>query len=188
VAYLGVGPVPVELQEQVAATRGVPAFEVKNVPTSGRFLRPDATPINAGHLLSEHDIAGLSYLPRIDSRSVGIEERLQIEPRGEGSDIEPIEIAVSSEIHPCDLLAGFRYAPDRVWDGVELPILRLDPQPAIEACEQAVAEYPEIDRFIAILGRAYEAHGDYPRVREMALKAIARDYPPGALHNWARST
>ncbi len=177
-AYLGVGPIHVDLPEDIAITRGVPAFEVLSAPTSGTFFRPDETPINEGHLLTMEDLGSLTYLPRVDSKAVGITEYLEVAPRGAADAAQPFRLPVSSEIHPCDLLAGFRHAPDRVWDGVQLQILRLDPEPAVEACEQAVAEYPSVDRFISILSRAYEAVGDYERSRQMAVKAMERNYPP----------
>ena len=177
-AYLGVGPIGVVLPKDSAVTRGVPAFEVLSAPTSGTFFRPDGTPINPGHLLTTDDLEALSYLPRIDSKSVGLTEHLEVAPRGADEDAEPFRVAVSSEIHPCDLLAGVRHAPDRVWDGIQLQILRLDPEPAVEACEQAVATYPAIDRFITNLARAYDAAGDYEQSLLRAEEGVARGYPP----------
>jgi len=63
---------------------------------------------------------------------------------------------------------------------VQLQILRLDPEPAVEACEQAVAEYPSVDRFISILSRAYEAVGkvDWPGAvfrRDIGWRALGRE-------------
>ena len=178
-AYLGVGPIPLDLATRVDATRSAFAFEVTATPTAGTVFRRDETPIRSGHLLAADELDGLSFLPRVGTRSVGITEYLEIVPRTGEEAGPPIRVGVSSALHPCDLLAGFRYAPDRVWDGVELPILQLDPEPAIEACEQATVRFPEVDRFVAILSRAYQAGGNYEAARLMAIEAIERNYPPG---------
>jgi hypothetical protein len=86
---------------------------------------------------------------------------------------------VTSEIHPCDLLAGFNYAPDRVWDGVQQAILNLDPQPAIDACLLAVDQFPEVVRFVALLARAYRAAEQWEDAYRWAEQASERGYAPG---------
>lgn len=179
-AYLGVGPVSAPIDDQVLATRGAaPAFEVTSAPTSGTFFRPDETPIGKGHLLSSEDLRGLTFLPRVGTKVVGVPEDLEMKPLTTADPGEALRVTVSSELHPCDTLAGFRYAPDRVWDGVQASVLRVDPGPAIEACEQAIADYPDVNRFRSMLGRAYRIDGRLDDAVQIANELIERGYPSG---------
>jgi TPR repeat protein len=179
VAYLGVGPVPIALSGQPDLADDVLAMRVRAIPTSGTFFRRDNTPVVINHLLSSDELADLRFLPKVGTKSTGVAEPLMLAPLTTDRSVSPWIHRVISEIHPCDLLAGFAYAPDRVWDGVQLAILKLDPQPAIDACLLAVRQFPNVVRFVTLLTRSYGAAGQFEEARQWAENASERGYASG---------
>jgi len=180
IAYLGVGPVPLALPEDFALPADILGMRVAMVPSSGMFFRRDQTRVMPEHLLATIDLDGLSFLPRVGTKNTGVKEALTLQPlattRG---GLDTWSHWVRSEIHPCDLLAGFRHAPDRVWDGVQQAILNLDPEPAISACTLAVEAFPDVVRFKALLSRAHRAAGNVPEAERWARLAADEGYAPG---------
>jgi TPR repeat protein len=180
IAYLGVGPVPIEVPDQLDLADEVLAMRVTAVPTSGTFFRRDNTAVMVDHLLSTDALADLRFLPKVGTKSTGVAEPLTLMPlTTTGRSVTPWTHWVTSEIHPCDLLAGFNYAPDRVWDGVQQAILELDAQPAIEACLLGVKDFPDVVRFVALLARAYRAAEQWDEAIRWAELASERGYAPG---------
>lgn len=182
VAWLGTGPVPLGLAPPADLPQPPAAWRVVELPTAGTLFRADETPVDEGHLVAAEELAGLLFVPLRGTKSVGLVETLRLEPLGadgDGAADAAIVRSIRTEIHACDLLAGFRYAPDRVWDGVEQAILNLDPEPAIEACRQAVKLFPETVRFAALLARAYSAARRFEEAWEWAENAAGRGYAPG---------
>lgn len=178
IAYLGIGPVQLRFPAEITRSTDILGYQVTKVPTSGSFFRPDETRIHESQLVSKDELEGLRFLPQVGTKNVGLEEQLVLQPLGSGPE-RSIAVSVESQIHPCDLLAGFRHAPDRVWDGVQQAILNLDPEPAISACEQAVADFPDVVRFAALLARTYRSDQRYEEALHWATNAADRDYPPG---------
>jgi uncharacterized protein len=68
------------------------------------------------------------------------------------ADQPPVTVATA-----CDLAAAHPSDPDRVGPSVEFA--NLDPQRAIPACEQAVADFPDEVRFKTLLARALDKAG-----------------------------
>ena len=179
IAYLGVGPVPIRLPEELDLPPDVLGMHVAEVPTSGTYFRPDGTPVRADQLIGKDELIGLNFLPKVGTKSGGVAEQLKLQPLTPDRSVTSWTHAIKSEIHPCDLLAGFRYAPDRVWDGVQQAILKLDPQAAIDACLLGVDQYPEVVRFVALLARAYRAAEQWPPAHRWAKEAADRGYASG---------
>jgi len=179
IAYLGVGPVALDFSGELELPDDAVGLQVVSIPTSGMVFRRDETRVLPGHLLARSDLDGLRFLPRIGTKSTGVREALRLLPLIPAGDATEHEHWLESVIHPCDLLAGLRYAPDRVWDGVQQAILELDPLPAVEACEQAAGDYPEIVRFAALLARANRAAKRWPEAIEWAKSAADRGYATG---------
>jgi hypothetical protein len=151
----------IRVSEQLEMPPDLLGMRVAKVPTSGSFFRRDGTPVRLGHLIDRRELLGLQFLPKVGTRSSGVAEPLTLLPLmpDRGVDSASWSHWVKSEIHPCDLLAGFRYAPDRVWDGVQQAILKLDPQAAIDACLLAVDHIPRS----SVLRRCWRALTGRPR-------------------------
>lgn len=180
IAYLGVGPVPLALPDDLELPQEMLGMRVAAVPSSGMFFRRDQTRVMPEHLLATVDLDGLNFLPRVGTKNTGVKEALTLQPLATTRSLaDPWDHWVRTEIHPCDLLAGFRHAPDRVWDGVQQAILNLDPEPAISACSLAVEAFPDVVRFKALLSRTHRAAGNWEEAERWALAAAEEGYAPG---------
>ncbi|MBV1695266.1 MAG: tetratricopeptide repeat protein [Hyphomicrobiales bacterium] len=75
-----------------------------------------------------------------------------------------------SQVTECDRLAAIGSDPRAVAPGREIP--KTDAQPAVTACEAAVAAHPGLARFRTQLGKAFYARGDMDRAVVELTRAL----------------
>lgn len=80
----------------------------------------------------------------------------------------------------CDRLAGHPSDPERVFAGVDYPLLK--PSVAIPICRADLANDPVNPRLMSLLARALDKAGEYEEAIELNNQAIELDYL-GAYHN-----
>src|SRR5712671_5940399 len=87
--------------------------------------------------------------------AIGLAVSLTILPAKSQS---PDEIAQEPPVTACDTLTAHELDPQRKADGISFE--KINPAVAIPACETAVNEFPDNDRLIFQLGRAYQRNGN----------------------------
>jgi TPR repeat protein len=92
----------------------------------------------------------------------------------------PSKAVEEKVVTSCDLLAEHPSDPERVVAGVMYE--NLDPQQAVPACMETIAEHPDEMRFKSLAARALEKAGRYDEAIELNKEAMAAGYL-GAYHN-----
>ncbi|MEL7527061.1 MAG: caspase family protein [Pseudomonadota bacterium] len=124
------------------------------------------------HWLSDEN--ELSYTPQVGSN--GGRDTFRSLALGEEGNTAPIEAQLDVYVDACDILAGNPYDSQRVTAGTRQFIIDRNFDAAIEVCEIAVANYPDVERFWAQLARAYRSAGDYEKAIEWQQKAVDAGY------------
>lgn len=132
------------------------------------------TPLQGGTVHWLPQDSELVYTPQVGSNG-GRDSFRSIALRDEG-DTAPIEAQLDVYVDACDILAGNPYDSQRVTAGTRQFIIDRNFDAAIEVCEIAVANYPNVVRFWAQLARAYRSAGDYDKAIEWQQKAVDADY------------
>lgn len=147
---------------------------VESASRLGVVTEGSGKPLHGGtvHWLPEDN--QLSYTPQVGSNG-GRDKFRSIALRDEG-DTDPIEAQLDVYVDACDILAGNPYDSQRVTAGTRQFIIDRNFDAAIEVCEIAVANYPDVVRFWAQLARAYRSAGDYDQAIEWQQKAVDADY------------
>lgn len=166
---IGVGQKPIESDNGESSWIYVESASRLGVVTEG-----SGKPLHGGtvHWLPKDD--QLAYTPQVGSNG-GRDKFRSIALRNEG-DTAPIEAQLDVYVDACDILAGNPYDSQRVTAGTRQFIIDRNFDAAIEVCEIAVANYPDVVRFWAQLARAYRSAGDYDRAIEWQQKAVDADY------------
>jgi TPR repeat protein len=76
----------------------------------------------------------------------------------------------------CDTLAAHESDPQRKANGI--PFEKINPAVAIPACETAVKQFPDNNRLIFLLGRAYQKNSDFNPAITQYRTAADRGYAP----------
>lgn len=80
-------------------------------------------------------------------------------------------------ITDCDRLASNDGDANRVRGVPGVKLRAIDIVPALSACNAAMAQHPEVTRFVYLTGRVAQAQRDYGRARDLYEKAAAAKYP-----------
>ncbi|MEM8700504.1 MAG: caspase family protein [Pseudomonadota bacterium] len=116
----------------------------------------------------------LSYTPQVGSN--GGRDAFRSLALGEEGNTAPIEAQLDVYVDACDILAGNPYDSQRVTAGTRQFIIDRNFDAAIEVCEIAVANYPDVERFWAQLARAYRSAGDYEKAIAWQQRAVDAGY------------
>ncbi|SNY92673.1 Sel1 repeat-containing protein [Cohaesibacter sp. ES.047] len=92
---------------------------------------------------------------------------------------EPEQIKDPSDVTECDTLAAHPFDPEAIASGVEYQ--QLDAEKVITACEQAIADLPDVPRFYTQLTRGLHKAG---RLKE-AFEATKKGAELGSAHSMA---
>jgi TPR repeat protein len=126
--------------------------------TTGAQVALDKTILAPGDLVKAADIGHLSVRPSIADAGENVEIALVPAAPG-GTTKEPVDIKVAVSVNDCDRLAAEPLDIQAVTEGV-LPN-EIDVPAALKACQQAVAQHPDIARFKYQYARALYADGRF---------------------------
>ena len=96
---------------------------------------------------------------------------LKNEPTGQSK-----RVSLTRELHECDILAASPYDDEKLGSGVPIRWLMLDPQPAIEACSDALEKYPDDLATIYQFGRSLHAGKLYGRAFRLYQRAAMQGH------------
>ncbi|WP_299473252.1 caspase family protein [uncultured Roseibium sp.] len=166
---IGVGTKPFESEQDETGW-----IYVESASRLGVVTESSGKPIHGGtvHWLANDN--ELSYTPQIGSNG-GRDKFRSVALRDEGN-TSPIEAQLDVYVDACDILAGNPYDSQRVTAGTRQFIIDRNFDAAIEVCEIAVANYPDVERFWAQLARAYRSAGEYDKAIEWQQKAVDAGY------------
>jgi|GEM_PF-1795862 len=147
---------------------------VENAARLGVVTEDTGAALHGGtvHWLSEDE--QLTYTPQVGSNG-GRDTFQSVALRNEG-ETSPIEAQLDVYVDACDILAGNPYDSQRVTAGTRQFIIDRNFDAAIEVCEIAVANFPDVVRFWAQLARAYRSAGDYDQAIVWQQRAVDADY------------
>ncbi len=183
-AVIGVGtlPLPVELPNDPDGDQLT--IKITSVPQNGNLLFSGRSAAS-GMLLTVEEFADARFTPDPERPLIrGTASSLRYsadDGRGGAADGE---VVIRSILHDCDRLASAAQNVDSVAPGVQLAAIEADP--AIDACQAALAEYGNIVRFRFQLARAYQAKGSFREARDAYFVAaqagdLAAQYNLGLL-------
>jgi TPR repeat protein len=159
---IGVGPVSLALPAPTA-TIAASTFTLREVPHEG-MLRAGARSLSAEHVLTGAELAMLTYEPAIGSEDKPLTLTIV-------SGEEEATITVTPRLDACDQEAGAPLDLQGVVAGL-LPN-EIDAPKAMAACNEAVASYPGVSRFLYQLGRAKLAGRDANTSAAIFNKALS---------------
>lgn len=84
---------------------------------------------------------------------------------------------IADDITDCDRLASNDADANRVRGVPGIRLHAIDIVPALAACNAAMAQHPDVPRFVYLSGRIAQAQRDYGRARDLYEKAAAANYP-----------
>ncbi len=84
--------------------------------------------------------------------------------------------------NPCDRLAGDRYDPAKVVQGLDSFCMRRSAERAVPACTAATKQFPSTVRYRAQLARALAYTGNFERARSEARAAAAAGSTPAMIY------
>jgi len=115
-------------------------------------------PLSAGDVVSATDVASLTYSPSLEPQVATrglrpIADALEIK-RG----ATKVKVDIALDYHACDIEAASPQDAQGV--GLAIEIFEMDPEKAVAACTEAVAQFPNESRFHYQLGRALSTTDD----------------------------
>ena len=147
----GIGPnLKISGLPAASAKTGQSWVKLAAAPSGGQLVLGERR-LDDGRLLTVAELPNLAFRPLVGSEG-RVEEAVF---RTEDPDAGEIRLRIEIGVHPCDRLAAHQFDTQAVTDGV--PLEKLEPEAAREACEAAVREHPDVARFHSQLGRAYLA-------------------------------
>src|SRR5690606_1315135 len=120
-----------------------------------------------GDLVKAEDLADVRVRPSLKSEG---EAQIVLAPAVIVPEARPIVIAVDAEVNACDQLAAEPLDIQAVTEGVYPN--DIDIAKALEACRDAVAQFPDIARFKFQYGRALYADGAFGEALDMMRAAL----------------
>ncbi|WP_158554887.1 caspase family protein [Methylovirgula sp. 4M-Z18] len=131
-------------------------IQIASAPSFGTMYL-DGKPLAEGDIVDQNAIRNVTFEPSIGSEGKAQSVQLKVEQPGSG-DSKVVVGKIETYVPPCDDLAGEPLDPQGVSAG-KLPN-EIDAKPAIAACTEAVAKFPEVARYKYELGRAKLANKD----------------------------
>ena len=175
VRHLGVGEQPIVFEWPSEVVGEVELLEVP----SGSY-RLGGMMLTVGSQLRTDEFPSALYSE--DTRSPGSAGSLRLSYLAPGATPVELTVAIDLEVHACDTLGASFLDPDRYADGWFLldevgagQSNVLDPATALPACERALADYPDVARFMLQLARCHWRMENYGRAFELSERAMNLD-------------
>jgi len=138
-------------------------IQIAAAPSFGTMYL-NGSPLAEGDIVDQNAIRNVTFEPSIGSEGKAQSVQLRVDQPGSG-DSKVIVGKIESYVPQCDELAGEPLDPQGVSAG-KLPN-EIDPKPAIVACAEAVAKFPDVARYEYQLGRAKLANKDVAEAIEL---------------------
>ena len=146
-------------------------IQITAAPSFGTMYL-DGKALADGDIVDQNAIRAVTFEPSIGSEDKVQSVQLKVEQPGGGGQV--VTGKIESFVPPCDAQAGEPLDPQGVTIG-KLPN-QIDAKPAIAACSEAVAKFPELARYKYELGRAKLADKDVAGAVEQLNAAADAKY------------
>lgn len=125
-----------------------------------------------GDIVAAEDLDKVKVRPAIHSaaKSGAAEPQIVLAPVNKAVEAKAIVISVDAEVNRCDTLAAEPLDVQAVTDGVFPNDIKVGE--AMEACRQAVADFPDVPRFAYQYGRVLYADGQFDLAVAQIKKAV----------------
>jgi TPR repeat protein len=148
-------------------------IQITAAPSFGAMYL-NGKPLAEGDVVDQNAIRAVTFEPSIGSEGKVQSVQLKVEQPGGGSGGQVVTGKIESFVPACDEQAGEPLDPQGVTLG-KLPN-EIDAKPALAACGEAVAKFPEVVRYKYELGRAKLADKDVAGAIEQFNTAAGAGY------------